>query len=184
MDSIKQQHKIVHKSKKHKQLRSIWMRGAQSWLNQRYQSECLDWQYSQYINIVGKDDVNPAAPNFKQGEVAWNTRHEFGAAFPSLPTPSPHSPTSAVKEIPPAHPWIVAAKAALGRWGEGLIGQLAAAALLHTFFFPPAPIHLVCDIVTLWHCAANTLGLSLVLLLLWFDYIGTSWVRSTGPSSL
>jgi hypothetical protein len=32
--------------------------------------ECLDWQYSQFINIVGKDDVNPAAPNFKQGEVA------------------------------------------------------------------------------------------------------------------
>jgi hypothetical protein len=29
--------------------------------------ECLDWQYSQFINIVGKDDLNPAAPNFKQG---------------------------------------------------------------------------------------------------------------------
>jgi hypothetical protein len=38
------------------------------------ESECLDWQYSQFINIVGKDDVNPAAPNFKQGEVARNAR--------------------------------------------------------------------------------------------------------------
>ncbi len=35
-------------------------------------NECLDWQHSQFINIVGKDDVNPAGPNFKQGEVAGN----------------------------------------------------------------------------------------------------------------
>ncbi len=34
--------------------------------------DCLDWQPSQFINIVGKDDVNPAGPIFKQGEVAGN----------------------------------------------------------------------------------------------------------------
>jgi hypothetical protein len=26
----------------------------------RQKNECLDWQPSQFINIVGKDDVNPA----------------------------------------------------------------------------------------------------------------------------
>jgi hypothetical protein len=27
----------------------------------RKKHECLDWQYSQFINIVGKDDFTPAA---------------------------------------------------------------------------------------------------------------------------
>jgi len=67
-------------------------------------NECLDWQPSQFINIVGKDDV--ARSGSGGGEVPADPRHSLPVVRvdqPSRILPS-HSET-----FPPTHPRIVTA---------------------------------------------------------------------------
>jgi hypothetical protein len=72
----------------------------------RHANECLDWQPSQFINIVGKDDVARSGSG-GGGEVPADPRHSLPVGREDQPShilPS-HSETF----YPPTHPRIVTA---------------------------------------------------------------------------
>jgi hypothetical protein len=78
----------------------------------------LDWQFSQFINIVGKDDFIQKGINFTGRGCVKCSKSGFRWVRPSqtCSPPSPHSPRE-ISEFPPTHPRIVAAVS----WGKDLV---------------------------------------------------------------
>ncbi len=108
--------------------------------------ECLDWQYSQFINIVGKDDISGSVL-YSRGRRLRDEKYGFPCGFsrtiPSLYHSFPKQSTVNFT-TPPAHPGIVAAKAAYGRLGEGFgYGSWELRVYYTPFRLHSAPMHLI-----------------------------------------
>jgi hypothetical protein len=81
-------------------------------------NECLDWQSSQFINIVGKDHFIQKGVNFTGRGCVNCSKSGFRRVRSSqtCSPPSPHSPRE-FSEFPPTLPQIVADVAAHGQLG-------------------------------------------------------------------
>ncbi len=97
-----------------------WSQLTWTQVKRLWSRECLDWQNSQFINIVGKDDVSTEGGT-SQVEVAWyvvSANLGWRPLTKRAAIISPHSPKE-ILSFPPAHPRIVAAVAAHGLLGGG-----------------------------------------------------------------
>ena len=115
--------------------------------------ECLNWQPSHFINIVGKDDrATPACAG--GGEEPIAARHSCRQVAPAWHLYFPLN--SLILFFPPARPRIVAASGRVELREDCYRSATAAYSVLPFLF--PAPMHLDCFGLH----SLNSLGLSLI----------------------